>query len=133
MRTSPAARYSGVFLLSLSLGGCSLVFVNGPPRGHQDVESFECTENWAVPVLDAAAGGAWLVYAVQAHGYRNASEESVRAWRLGYATIAGVSAAIGFNRVSKCRAARGDLTRRLLDTLQQTRSTDWVVRLGPTR
>ena len=62
-----------VFLWSLPMatGGCGLMLVQGPPAGHEQMESFSCTQGDAGPVVDlmlAGVGGVMAVWAAnQAH------------------------------------------------------------------
>lgn len=39
-------------LLPLLLPDCGFVFSQGPPTGHEQMESFTCTESNAGPILD---------------------------------------------------------------------------------
>ena len=50
--------------LILATTGCSFVFVNGPPRGHEEMAEFTCTESRAVPILDAVGAGLLVAFGV---------------------------------------------------------------------
>ncbi len=57
MRYGPIMRGSLIAWLTFSAGGCSFVFVSGPPLGHEELEYFTCTESNSVPVLDVLWAG----------------------------------------------------------------------------
>ena len=108
-------RVPAVASLALTVAGCSYFMVDGPPKNHQSLESFECTEHSQAPTIDA------LIAAVGAVAFVNAmygdSEEGPRAYA-GYAgavvlPVAGVSSILGFRRVSKCKRAKRELRERL--------------------
>lgn len=43
-----------VLVIGLVLGGCSFVFVSGPPPNHAQLPTFECSSSRVVPALDTA-------------------------------------------------------------------------------
>src|SRR5258706_14552405 len=45
-------------LSSLLFTGCGFLLTNGPPTGHEQMDSFSCTEQDAGPILDAVVAGA---------------------------------------------------------------------------
>lgn len=109
--------------LALSSTGCSLVFVHGPPSGHESMPAFACTESTVLPVLDAVGTAGSLVAAATARdddpdedrGYLVpvlSAQQNVAA-NLGLAAALGVSAWVGFRRVAACREAQEALRARL--------------------
>lgn len=113
MRWRPAARglwRGGVRgLVACQLGGCSLLFVNGPPAKHERMADFDCTTSRLAPVFDAFEGAAYVAASVGSEvsagkGIGNAG------WigALGF----GASAVYGFSKTSQCARAKQDLAGR---------------------
>lgn len=101
-----------------STGGCGFILVHGPPEGHERMEYFSCTESDAGPILDLAAAGLNVLGAVLCAADPEAYEDSYYdsgaciALSLGWAVASGASAAVGFNKTKKCRAAKQQLAER---------------------
>lgn len=88
------------------LSGCSPLFIDGPPPGHADMESFECTESRLLPILDLGFTAMYLGEAATAEGSFLVTKGIARAIGIGFVVLTGVSAITGFKRVNRCRAAR---------------------------
>ena len=111
----PAVRLFVPLSLTVILSGCSFLAVNGPPRNHETMTSFECTESRATPIMDGLFGGLYLVSALTLRGEEPvwaSGEAWVQIAGLAPAGLHGVSAVVGFVRVNDCRAAREALARR---------------------
>ena len=116
-------------LLVLATTGCSFAFVNGPPRGHEEMAEFTCTEDRTVPFVDAigaglfvVAGALLLVVAEEDEepetGFVSVGPDSEDYSRwgaisLGISVPVGVSAFVGSRRVNECRDAKRALQERL--------------------
>ena len=98
-------RCSVVALFSLSAGGCSLVFVNGPPIGHEERDFFLCTDDKTAPALDVIVAGLFLLNALNVRTERAAGG-------LFYTGIFGTSAYTGLKRVKQCQSAQLEAARR---------------------
>lgn len=112
----PSHAFAVIVALLPFLGGCSLIFVEGPPENHAELEYFPCTEGRTLPWLDVIGAGLNAVDAGVALADDAASERDVRNARIASgiagAAILGVSASVGFNRVAECRAAKLEAARR---------------------
>ena len=106
----PIMQCSVIAWLTFSAGGCSFVFVSGPPLGHEELEYFTCTESNSVPVLDVLWAG--LNASSLAAGASSSPSGAVVGVSLGWVALSGFSAWTGFKRVNECRAARIELARR---------------------
>jgi hypothetical protein len=100
--------YTRIALLTLIpvvAGGCSFVLVEAPPPGHQELSSFECTEEKTVPTVDAIFTGlnASSVIGI-ADGDPTDNKGVEIAFALGVGVLQGVSAWTGAKRVDECRA-----------------------------
>ena len=131
--------------LFLATGGCSLLFVHGPPPGHQAMDSFSCAESKVLPRLDYAGAFLALGAAAVVSPTETVSESgffgTVRttsgsatnaALGLGGAVLLGVSGWVGGKRVEGCRAAKLELAERNGGTAASASSTAASARLpGP--
>ncbi len=103
-------------LLPPLLTGCGFVFTKGPPTGHEQMESFTCTESNAGPNLDIVWGALNLLAAIQilsdptAYGYDSGGQ--VMALGLGWGVFSSFSAASGFNKSKQYRRALQQLAER---------------------
>lgn len=80
--------------------GCSLAFVDGPPDfipANEPVPPESCTIERALPLLDAAGAGAFLVTALT-----SSDGDKVRFAAVGSGAL-GFSSYTGFRRVKQCR------------------------------
>jgi hypothetical protein len=105
-------------VVALCLGGCSFVFVNGPPPNPAREPSFDCTETIAVPVIDTVPAVFFdaftaLVLISLASTYNSpgshdgaviAGFAAIPAGLLGIAYT--ISAARGYGDVDACREAK---------------------------
>jgi hypothetical protein len=97
------------------LGGCSLLFVDGPPKTYQPSWQIQCTTSNALPVIDVLLAG-FQAYRTGAALSRSDSDYRGAAISRSADITAGVtlfaltaiSAGVGFSRVSDCKAAIGD-------------------------
>ena len=99
-------------ILALSSGGCSWIFVDGPPADHAELEFFTCTTSKAAPRLDLIFGGLNLIGAVavaaesdEDYYYDYFGREFYIGTYLVQAAVLGLSARSGFSRVSACDEA----------------------------
>jgi len=118
MRVRSIRRCALLVPLAWATGGCSLLFVHGPPPGYEAMDSFPCTESKVLPRLDyAGAIVALLVAAVVAPTSgeselfglpvtTSSGSGTNAAFALGGAALLGVSGWMGGRRVEDCRAAR---------------------------
>lgn len=99
----------GAFLLALLSSGCGVLLVEGPPQIHRGQPVF-CTENMALPKLDAALGTANAVAAVTIADQRTDLTDEERTFLFvtsaAYSTAQLVSWAIGRHKVRECRRAK---------------------------
>ena len=98
-------------LSSLLFTGCGFLLTNGPPTGHEQMDSFSCTEHDAGPILDAFGAGAAVLVAASAAAMPDLHDNSGRIVTVGLAwgVVSGLSAANGFKKAKRCRAAYGQL------------------------
>ena len=106
-----------VFLTStpLLLGACGLLFTQGPPSEHEKMLTpFKCTESMMGPTLDVVLGvvGIWFLREVEMDTDASLSSTTQTYWSVALGGVTGASAIVGFDRVTKCREARRDLTLR---------------------
>ena len=101
-------------LVPLLLSGCGFVFSHGPPTGHEQMESFTCTESNAGPTLDIVWASLNVLGAVAAaadpSAYDNSGEIVVVG--IGWGVFSSFSAASGFNKSKQCRHALQQLAER---------------------
>ncbi len=94
---------------ALVQAGCSVIFVEGPPKQHRQMPYFACSTSYAPPVVDTVVGGLGAVSALgNAH-----VEDSVRITSLILAATLGASAAYGYTQVCRCRSASDELAARM--------------------
>src|SRR5438046_10682656 len=72
-------------LSSLLFTGCGFLLTNGPPTGHEQMDSFSCTEQDAGPILDAFGGGATVLVAASAAVMPDLHDNSGRIAAVGLA------------------------------------------------
>jgi len=101
-------------LLPLLVTGCGFVFSKGPPTGHEQMESFTCTEDNAGPILDVVWASLNVLGAVAAASdpgsYDNSGE--IVAVGLGWGVFSSFAAASGFKKSKQCRQALQQLAAR---------------------
>ena len=113
---------SSLFLPLVMLGliastgtvGCGFVFTHGPPQGHEQMDYFTCTESNTGPILDIVWGVGNVVGGIIAKSNPDDYDNSdlTLAAGLAWGAISGTSAAVGFNKTSKCRDAKQALAQR---------------------
>jgi len=107
-----------VGLGTVMLAGCGVWFTHGPPPGYEQMEHFSCSETNTGPILDVVFGGLNLLGSVliagdpEAYGYDSSNSGAVIASGVIWAGALGVSAAVGFDKVKKCRAAQQERAHR---------------------
>ena len=115
-RTSlPAALRLALCALVVSAGGCSYVFVDGPPKNHAQLPYFECSSSKAWPVLDVVLAASLGVGASAAFVDRGSSsgDSSEAVIAAAEAALFAISALTGYQRVGECREAKDQLIARL--------------------
>jgi hypothetical protein len=100
-----------VLCSSLVLGGCSFVFVKGPPANHEQLPAVTCTESWIVPGLDTAFTAIQVIslaYAASASEWNEnfLSRTGSIVLYAGLAALGGAGMYYGFTRTKRCRAAK---------------------------
>src|SRR5262245_20676886 len=107
-------------LLALSLTGCGLLFMHGPPPGYEHLTTFSCTTNPTAALADFAGATLGMVNAVVMSTHLNEDPYFVEdddAIRLGativWSAFLATSGTIGLERASKCRTAQRALAARL--------------------
>lgn len=106
---TPTMRSLVSLLLAAALtNACSFAFTNGPPPGHEKMQSFTCTETDAVPLADFLWAGFNVAgaFIVSSHpeNYENAT--ALTSVGLAWGVVSTASGITGLGRTSKCRAAR---------------------------
>jgi hypothetical protein len=108
----------GVCLL---MGGCSFLFSQGPPDGHEKLRHFDCVSSEAAPAADlvgAALLGISTAAMADTPDVSTATPVSFGVW----AALHAVSAVYGFATASKCDSAKQQLAARLaLADVEQAR------------
>ena len=119
-RTRFASRLTAVAFLGLvpaATGACGFILSHAPPVGHEQMDSFTCTESNVGPIVEGLYGflvfGTALSFGAQISG-------------LAYAGFFSVAAAVGFSKSRKCRAAKRALAQRL-SARRDPRAVDTVV------
>lgn len=102
----------------LSVSGCSLVLVDGPPRPHPTTpgEVVACSENSAWPTVDYIAAGTYALGAAASLASGDLTESEAPAFAVSgviWATIHFVSARKGKARIRQCRAAKREMLSRM--------------------
>lgn len=144
-RTPATPCRPGVFalaLVSVVSGGCSFLFVNGPPPNHRTSSFFGCTSSNALPFVDVAFAAGSILEAFDpgagSSGYATASgaqAANVVAYGATAALLAA-SAAYGFSKTSRCREAQAELLARLPPPIASGRTPPvpydpWVAHPSP--
>jgi len=100
--------------LTIVSSACGFIFSHAPPDGHEQMNSFSCTESNAGPIVDIVWAGLNVVGAVQAasdpDAYVNSSQ--IVAVGLSWGVVSSAAAAVGFNKSNRCRAAKRQLGER---------------------
>jgi hypothetical protein len=98
-------------IIVLTAGGCSYVFVDGPPKNHAQLPYFECSSSKAWPVVDAvmAASLGLAATAAFADGGSSSNDTSEGFVAAAEAAAFAISALSGYQKVAECREAKEDL------------------------
>jgi len=101
-------------LWPLLLTGCGFVFSKGPPTGHEQMESFTCTESNAGPILDIVWAGLNVLGAatVASDPTMYDNPDQIVVGGLAWGVFSSFSAASGFNKSKQCRRALQQLAER---------------------
>jgi hypothetical protein len=114
------SRIACVIAVSLLAQGCSLIFVNGPPDGHERLRYFDCVSNGAGPAGDAS----WAIFdGLLAASVASVDDDSDSRSSAGtVAAVLGVAAAIhagslvyGLVQTNSCSDAKQHLQQRITD------------------
>jgi hypothetical protein len=101
---------------SLGSGGCSFIFVDGPPTQHKKMPYFDCTSSNALPVVDvviaAAEGLAAASDFASRDQYDSSSATTTAVTQLGVAALFAASGISGFSKTGACREAKDELMAR---------------------
>jgi hypothetical protein len=112
----------------LASSGCSLIFAHGPPKNHEAMEYFDCTQSNTAPILDVIVGSLNLLTAVgtliDSSNVENPRVVIVSG--LAWTPILAFSAINGFHKTNGCRAAKLILVERQA----QNRALDAQVGVG---
>ena len=110
-----AALRAAVALAALGVApGCSYLFVDGPPPGHEQMQYFDCTTSRAAPIADTVFAALYGLSALAPAAESGLREDQglVIAALAGVALFEAGSAAHGFGRTSKCEAAKKQMAGR---------------------
>jgi len=135
-RTRMPSAFVVVTLVIPFLGGaCSVLFTHGPPAGNASMAEFRCTTNPTAPIVDVALAtlnmGATISSAAKDGDYDLHESDQTIASGFVWTTILGVSAAIGFEKVGKCAAAKRSLAQRQAQAMGATESAVQKVAVTP--
>jgi hypothetical protein len=120
---SPLTRWFaslGLCVCALAGGGCSYLFVDGPPKQHRQLPYFTCTTSKAWPVVDTVLGSLYGVEAIALLSV-SSSKQGSESGLAGAGAVAGglaalfiASAVSGYHDASECREATEALQMRLM-------------------
>lgn len=113
------ARWIVLLVISVSAlasGGCSFMFVDGPPKRHRQLPYFTCTTSRGWPVVDTVFAGLYGLSAISAFANADSDNDTttVGAVTGGLAALFIASAVSGYSDASQCREATEDLQLRLI-------------------
>ncbi|HET6279752.1 MAG TPA: hypothetical protein VFH73_02250 [Polyangia bacterium] len=95
--------------VSVITGGCSFIFSEGPPHGHEDLVYFDCGQGLAPPILDTIeAAGSALSANTASNNDKLTDGERQRAIAVGIAlaVVTAASAVYGYSTVASCRQSQ---------------------------
>lgn len=103
-----------VALLPCVLSACGVLLTHGPPPDHEQLDSFSCTQSNEGPIGDLVWGGLNLLGALSIAGNpdRYTNSQQAIASGLAWAVVSFISAAVGFDKTSRCLAAKRELAAR---------------------
>jgi hypothetical protein len=99
-------------------GGCSFLFVHGPPKNHEQLQYFDCSTSNVAPVLDTIFGASAVLTvagaAADSAEFSNlGSQKTAIAVYAGEAALFAASAVYGYAKTSDCRAAQAAMLARM--------------------
>ena len=104
----PAALRLALCALVLTAGGCSYVFVDGPPKNHAQMPYFQCSSSKAWPVLDSVLAASLAIGTGGAIADGGSSQDTTGAVIVAAEAAAfALSALGGFQKVEACQEAVG--------------------------
>ncbi len=99
--------------LAMTVGGCSLVFVEGPPPLRERRRQLDCTTSSALPFVDLTLSVASLLAVLGVAATPHGAFGGTSASRIGIASgglilggLTATSAGVGFSRISACNEAQ---------------------------
>lgn len=103
-----------ILLVSTSLSGCGFLFTKRPPAGHENMDSFSCTQSKTGPLLDiiGASISAVVVLGIIVNKEEVPNEGEAIAFWTGVGIVSGLSARSGYGKTAECREARQRLAER---------------------
>ncbi len=114
-----------LLLLPFALGACGLLFTHGPPADSEHLNEFRCTHSNTGPIVDLVWGGLNLADAASisanADQYQNPGQAEASSAFWGILSV--LSAGVGFDKVSRCVAAKRELAERLAKAPPATAAT----------
>ena len=133
-------RFFLLAVVALGSGGCSWIFVDGPPEDHAELDFFTCTTSRTAPRLDLVWGGLNLlgVIVATAETSEEFEADSDGLSREGFivssaiwTVVAGLSARSGFQRVDACEEAIRQRGQRSLPSAPESAGDQPEVRSDP--
>lgn len=108
-------RFVLLCFVPLMCGACGLLLTHGPPAGHEALPDFHCTTSVAGPLLDAVVATVGLGFTIKSvtnNDYNSGGTNEILVLGVVRASAWVISAAIGFDKVSKCARAKRQLAAR---------------------
>jgi hypothetical protein len=99
-------RFVAIMCLGLVLGGCSYLFVSGPPLRPDRSRAFDCTTSNGWPVFDVIYGTVNTAANISLANKDDSKTNTYVAGAVGSVILWGSSALVGFGRTSRCRKAK---------------------------
>jgi hypothetical protein len=121
-RSGRAAALALLALAGAAFGGCSFLFVDGPPANHQSLAYFDCSSSRLAPVTDLVLAGleGLGTYATYSNGNSGLGSDSDVIVPALVAALFAASGVVGLQRVSKCDEAKSLLMMRSLESTRRS-------------
>jgi hypothetical protein len=103
--------------LAAGSGGCSFLFVDGPPEKHRQLPYFTCSTSKAWPVVDTIFAASYAVATagvLSADSNDSSSKATAALVPAAAAALMTASAVYGYGKTSSCREATDELQLRLM-------------------
>ena len=109
-------------LTATDLGGCSLIFTEGPPAQHRQMPYFDCSSDYGGPAGDLAFAaifsGAGVYTATQSNeDFKRQNPDITKGAAIASDLVAGAliagAAVYGIMKVNRCREAQRELAARI--------------------